>query len=67
VRVVALHVGARLVAGRRPNGRRREAPRAGRAQIGDIVYDMSEPGIMVAYSMVEGEAVLLSFRDLFGS
>jgi hypothetical protein len=41
--------------------------RHGRAEIGDIVYDRTEPGIMVAYSVIDGEAVLLTFRDLFDS
>lgn len=41
--------------------------RAGRVAVGGIVYDRTEPGIMVAYSMIEGKAVLLTFRDLFDS
>lgn len=41
--------------------------RDGRVEIANIVYDRTEHGIMVAYSVVEGEAVLLAFRDLFDS
>jgi hypothetical protein len=36
-------------------------------EIGDVVYDRTEHGIMVAFSVIEGEAVLLRFRDLFNS
>jgi hypothetical protein len=41
--------------------------RKGREQIGDLVYDITEPGVMVVFSVVDGEAVLLTFRDLFDS
>jgi hypothetical protein len=41
--------------------------RSGREQVGDLIYDMTEPGIMVVYSVIEGEAVLVTFRDLFNS
>ncbi len=41
--------------------------RQGRVEIGEIVYDRTERGIMVAYSMVNGIAVLLTFCDLFDS
>ena len=38
-----------------------------RIEIDDVIYDRSEPGIMVAYSVVDGEVVFLTFRDLFDS
>ena len=41
--------------------------RDGRVEIGDVVYDRTEQGIMVAYSVIDDEAVLLTFRDLFNS
>jgi hypothetical protein len=41
--------------------------RNGREQIGDLVYDITEPGVVVVFSVVDGEAVLLTFRDLFDS
>ena len=39
--------------------------RKGREQIDDLVLDMTEAGIMVVYSVIDGEAVLVTFRDLF--
>lgn len=39
--------------------------RDGREQIGDLVLDMTEPGILVMYTIVDGEAVLVTFRVLF--
>lgn len=39
--------------------------RVGREEIGGIIYDMTEHGIMVAYSVSDDEIVLLAFRDLF--
>ena len=39
--------------------------RDGREQIGDLVLDMTEPGIVVAYSMFNDEAILVTFRVLF--
>jgi len=39
--------------------------RDGREQIGDLVLDMTEPGIVVAYSMLDDEAILVTFRVLF--
>jgi hypothetical protein len=41
--------------------------RNGREQIGELVYDMTEPGMMVVYSVIDGEAVLMTFRDFFKS
>lgn len=41
--------------------------RKGREEIDDLVYDMTEHGIMVVYSMIDGEAILVTFRDLFDS
>jgi len=41
--------------------------REGREQIGELVLDMTEPGIVVVYSVIDGEAVLVTFRDLFDS
>jgi hypothetical protein len=41
--------------------------RDGRQEIGDLVYDRTERGIVVVFSMVDGEAVLVMFRDLFDS
>ena len=38
-----------------------------RVEIGSIIYDRTERGLMVAYSMIDGEAVLLTFLDFFNS
>ncbi|MBA2719957.1 MAG: hypothetical protein H0U52_12065 [Chloroflexi bacterium] len=39
--------------------------RVGREQIGDLVLDMTEPGMLVMYSIVDDEAILVTFRVLF--
>jgi hypothetical protein len=39
--------------------------RDGREQIGDLVLDMTEPGVLVVYSVVDDEAILVTFRVLF--
>lgn len=41
--------------------------RDGREQIGDLVLDMTEPGMLVMYSIVDDEAILVTFRVLFES
>jgi hypothetical protein len=41
--------------------------RVRRQQIGDLVLDMTEPGILVMYSIVDDEAILVTFRILFES
>ena len=38
-----------------------------RREVGGIIYDTSEPGLMVAFTIVDGEIVYLTFRDLFDS
>ncbi len=38
-----------------------------RREINGVVYDRSEPGVMVTYSIVDGEVVYLTFRDLYNS
>jgi hypothetical protein len=35
-----------------------------RLEVDGIVYDRTEEGIMVAYAVADGEALLLTFRDL---
>jgi len=41
--------------------------RDGRQEIGELIYDRTEAGIVVVYSIVDGEAALVMFRDLFDS
>ena len=38
--------------------------RVDRQAIGELIYDRTEPGMVVVYSMVDGQAVLVMFRDL---
>jgi hypothetical protein len=39
--------------------------RVGRQGIGELIYDRTEPGIVVVFSIVNDAAVLVMFRDLF--
>lgn len=41
--------------------------RVNRIEIDGIVYDKSEPGIMLSYVVLDGEVLFLTFRDLFNS
>ena len=38
---------------------------ADREQIGEIIWDKSEPGLAVAFAIEDGEIVYLTFIDLF--
>ena len=38
--------------------------RVRRIEIDDVVYDRSEPGIVVAYSIADGDIIFLTFIDL---
>lgn len=38
--------------------------RVDRQAIGELIYDRTEQGMVVVYSMVDGQAVLVMFRDL---
>ena len=37
-----------------------------RGKINSIVYDITDPGVMVAYAMVDDEVLYLAFVDLIG-
>jgi hypothetical protein len=41
--------------------------RDGRQEIGDLIYDRTEHGILVVFSMIDGEAILVTLRVLFDS
>ena len=36
-----------------------------RREVGDIVYDTTEPGLMAYYTLDDGEPVMLGFADTF--
>jgi hypothetical protein len=38
--------------------------RSRRREIGGIVYDVTDPSLMVAYTIVDAEVVFLAFVDL---
>ena len=41
--------------------------RAGRQAIGELIYDRTEPAILVVFTMIGDEAMLVAFRDLLNA
>ena len=35
-----------------------------RYEVGEVIYDVTEPGLMVSYTIIDEEVVYLSFADL---
>lgn len=36
-----------------------------RNEVGEVVYDISEPGVMVAYTVEGDQVIFLAFTDLY--